>query len=134
VRRELARDWLGGLPWQKNVSSTNLQELRRPAAGDDAGLAGEARFALRVAAVAPRRRGRDRQLAERAPELIRVAAEEGWIHEDAWWLYQSERLDPLELDPVDEPDLNDEPKPRAATGLRDHEEEYRFWLEYIHDG
>lgn len=134
VRRELARDWLSGLPCQKNISAKNQDELRRLAAGDDAGLAREARFALRVAAVAPRLRGRYRRPVERAPELIGVAAEDGWVHEDAWWWYQSEHLDPLELDPAEEPDVSDEPAPLDATGFRDHEEEYWFWLEYIHDG
>ena len=75
ARRELARDWVSGLRFQKTISDRNRDELRRLAAGSDRRLAREARFASRIAEVAPRRRGRYRQLAVRAPELIKVAAE-----------------------------------------------------------
>lgn len=134
VRRELTRDWLIGLRFQKNISEKNRDELRRLSAGDDVELAREARFVLRIATVAPRRRRRYRRLAERAPELIKVAAEGGWIHPDAWWWYQAERLDPAESDPVDEPDISDEATPSADGGFRDHIEEFWFWWEHVRDG
>lgn len=120
VRHALDAEYFYRLLEQRNVSDKNRAFLARVAQEPRHPLAASARFGLRVVTVAPHRCFRQRTLSRQAPELVLVAAEEGWIEEDAWYrirsLHEVDDLEATEIELFDWP----APAPRAVDDHGDH--------------